>query len=602
MSVGTLELLGQSAIVPRHNQMDLGDDKIPSQTIWNQRDDAELENAVDAVKDVRIVIMNPPFTERVRMGEKFPRAVQQALRDRTDDMEDLLVSADPELKNFVTRRAVRPLFVSLAEKSLAKNTGILAMINPTIMFSSTSGRQERRILAKRFHIHTVVTCHLPGQINLSQNTNINESIVVARRHNGPKPPTRFIHLDRLPLDESEVEDFHRCLSECVTGTIANGWGEVSGWPAELMEAGDWSPAVWRSPELAQAAARYGTSQHDLQPLFESDRVSINLTSPNLIVHFQSTETDSPGSFPILKSRGANGQLSISATPDEHWIPKKTDEEMRQLNGGTYPEADKVLEKSGHLLVTDGQDNSTARLTALASDEKYIGVAWMPVTGLSPQEAKAIAVFLNSTAGRLQIMSNASRKVTFPMYRPAAIRNIRLSNIKDSNIRETLADCWKRTKDMVVPQFRDGECEVRRLWDEAVAEAMGWDPAELTRLRLLLHQEPHVSGLGYGQYADAVEAEPGDRERFQELADQWEEETMLISFADEAAKHPACREIIGMGEAAIPLILERLQSWAGEWFSPLEEITGINPVNPDDYGNVPAMTEAWVEWGRLNGYV
>ena len=75
--------------------------------------------------------------------------------------------------------------------------------------------------------------------------------------------------------------------------------------------------------------------------------------------------------------------------------------------------------------------------------------------------------------------------------------------------------------MVVPQFRDGECEVRRLWDETVAEAMGWDAAELTRLRLLLHQEPHVRGLGYGQYADEVEAEPADRQRFTELADQWE---------------------------------------------------------------------------------
>lgn len=37
--------------------------------------------------------------------------------------------------------------------------------------------------------------------------------------------------------------------------------------------------------------------------------------------------------------------------------------------------------------------------------------------------------------------------------------------------------------------------------EAVAEAVGWDPDELTRLRLLLHQEPHVRGLGYNQYAD-----------------------------------------------------------------------------------------------------
>ena len=56
----------------------------------------------------------------------------------------------------------------------------------------------------------------------------------------------------------------------------------------------------------------------------------------------------------------------------------------------------------------------------------------------------------------------------------------------------------------MPQFRDGECEVRRLWDEAVADAMGWDAAELERLRRLLHNEPHVRGLGYGQYGDVAE--------------------------------------------------------------------------------------------------
>ena len=56
----------------------------------------------------------------------------------------------------------------------------------------------------------------------------------------------------------------------------------------------------------------------------------------------------------------------------------------------------------------------------------------------------------------------------------------------------------------MPQFSNGECEVRRLWDESVAEAMTWDADELTRLRHLLHQEPHVSGLGYGQYGDEVE--------------------------------------------------------------------------------------------------
>ena len=55
--------------------------------------------------------------------------------------------------------------------------------------------------------------------------------------------------------------------------------------------------------------------------------------------------------------------------------------------------------------------------------------------------------------------------------------------------------------MTVPQFRDGECEIRQLWDAAVCTALGWDEDEIAELRLLLHEEPHVKGLGYGQHAD-----------------------------------------------------------------------------------------------------
>ena len=31
--------------------------------------------------------------------------------------------------------------------------------------STTSGQRERQVLASRFHIHTVLTCHLPSQKN-----------------------------------------------------------------------------------------------------------------------------------------------------------------------------------------------------------------------------------------------------------------------------------------------------------------------------------------------------------------------------------------------------------------------------------------------------
>ena len=82
----------------------------------------------------------------------------------------------------------------------------------------------------------------------------------------------------------------------------------------------------------------------------------------------------------------------------------------------------------------------------------------------------------------------------PAVQPSRCRNHQDSDVEDNHVTKILVDCWELTKDMVVPQFRDGECEVRRLWDEAVAEAMGWDANELYQLRNLLHQEPHVRGL------------------------------------------------------------------------------------------------------------
>ena len=102
------------------------------------------------------------------------------------------------------------------------------------------------------------------------------------------------------------------------------------------------------------------------------------------------------------------------------------------------------------------------------------------------------------------MRNAGRKLVFPLYRTSGVGNVKIPDVKDERKRRILADCWKRTRDMVVPQYRDGECAVRALWDEAVAAAMGWDPKELARQRALLHNEPHVRGLGYNQYADEPE--------------------------------------------------------------------------------------------------
>ena len=231
-------------------------------------------------------------------------------------------------------------------------------------------------------------------------------------------------------------------------------------------------------------------------------MSIHLVSTPLIGSFERANPDELGSIPIIKSKGADGQKTIESAPDEYRIPKKRNKESRQFSGSAHPQSENLLQKAGHLLITAGQRNSTARVTAVASASKYVGFSWLPVVGFSESEAKATAVFLNSTVGRIQILRNQGKTLAFPQYKPAGVANVRIPNIKDARIQNTLAACWGRTRDMLVPQFRDGEAPVRRLWDEAVAEAMGWDADELGRLRRLLHREPHVRGLGYNQYADA----------------------------------------------------------------------------------------------------
>ena len=314
VSVGTLELMGQRAIVGRKGEMDLPDNAVSSQTVWRQQNDVELEDAVDAVKDARIVIMNPPFTRRAKMGEKFPEHTKKALQVRVDAMEQILVSNDKDLKDFTDKNALRPLFTALADRCTKQEQGIVTMVVPLAALCGTSGLQERKVLAQRFHIHSVLTCHQPRQTNMSQNTNINESIIVARRYEGPKPPTRFINLDRMPMDDREVDDLHKCLSECTYGPIANGWGEASDWPTDRIEAGDWTAAIWRSPELAEASARYASNEN-LQTMKQFG-VSPHRTSDEILHSCKPAEGDLPGSFRVLESAGQDGQHRIKSQPEE----------------------------------------------------------------------------------------------------------------------------------------------------------------------------------------------------------------------------------------------------------------------------------------------
>jgi hypothetical protein len=91
------------------------------------------------------------------------------------------------------------------------------------------------------------------------------------------------------------------------------------------------------------------------------------------------------------------------------------------------------------------------------------------------------------------------------------------------------------------------------------------------------------------------------ERFRRLEAVWNAETAYLSSPTAIVEHPAFQEIIGMGEAVVPLMLRDLTERPRLWVWALPEITGVNPVPPSDRGKIARMTEAWLRWGHANGY-
>jgi hypothetical protein len=99
-----------------------------------------------------------------------------------------------------------------------------------------------------------------------------------------------------------------------------------------------------------------------------------------------------------------------------------------------------------------------------------------------------------------------------------------------------------------------------------------------------------------------DSKAANRGRFEDLARRWKEATRYSSSATEMATNPAYQQIIGMGPAAIPLILEELRKSPDHWFWALTAITGADPVPAADRGNVSRMAAAWLEWAGAHGYV
>ena len=85
------------------------------------------------------------------------------------------------------------------------------------------------------------------------------------------------------------------------------------------------------------------------------------------------------------------------------------------------------------------------------------------------------------------------------------------------------------------------------------------------------------------------------ERFNILKDAWKKDVSESSSMEFMALHPSYQQIIGM--AVIPYIIEELKTDIDHWFWALCFITGENPVQEKNIGNLDLMAQDWIKWNE-----
>ncbi len=427
-----------------------------------------------------LVIMNPPFGSKETRSHKYSGPIVKQMREYELEIQAQLRMQDKVAGNVLNINSISTFFTPLADRLLDPKRGTLAKILPVTACTTTSGLNERKFLASRFHVVRIVTSHDPKHPNFSYKTGIHECLMICRRHNGggPKPPTEFVSLHRMPKNAREAVE----VADTIASASPGDWGSVTSWPAERVAAGDWSPVQWADIELFKIVQNIETSEfleslgerHEVGPGGEQLRGGTYVPCDD--------KTDS--AVRLFWSISSKLRRTINGSPEE-------------LRSMANKRAAKLWEKRSKLLIAAKINTVSGRLTALYSESPSLGNGWVPIKITDEDEGKALAVWLNSTPARLTMLNRRTKMLTYPNWSLPHLRGVRIPK-PDSPAWDALRKAYDQTCDTELLPMRDEvNDKARSIIDGAAAAVLGVDARTVANWRKMLAREPTISN----EYAD-----------------------------------------------------------------------------------------------------
>lgn len=510
--LGSLDLLNSNRVQVQ-TQLDSGD----------ARGAGRQSMAMTEVTDLQVpkgefdlVIMNPPFTRTDRAAEILDLSKLNRILSEDFDERDYANT---------TRAGLAAPFTILGDEAL-NDGGRIALVVPSSLLSRETWQPVRDFLDENYHLEHIVINWAYGEPAFSENTELREVLVVARKlsadekDNGGDQPTLMTHVDEpikflqsrlIGADLNDEVNANRIsIQRPQADPIMDGMtqlAEVKSAPEAVVEqtVDNWYRLVaFRDHDLLRLMLTVeGTLGRSLTPYsidlpdaFSTLGGEGGLGEPMLFVKNVSSagyayaDDEVSGGVPIIRS---STYEKISAGPgDGKWIyddPNETATEDSPLN-------------EGQLLVMRKMDMwNTMRVCAIATDDDVdiSGSMWIPVALESfrttdgeaytkYEAARVIATWLNSTYGMIPYVgSRAETRGAYGEWKTKQVR--RISALDPSRLAsdqvDALLDAYDEVRNREWSRLRTQLAEAqavddhaRRELDRSVARALFVDEGDL----------------------------------------------------------------------------------------------------------------------------
>ena len=461
-----------------------------------------------------VMIMNPPFTRNDIRNRQYAKDVRRDLVKREKAIAAFVAKRDTEAGAAIDQTSISTFFIPLAHRMLKQDAGsTLAQVLPVTAMTGASGLPSRRFLAARFHIEMLVASHDPDRIAFSENTDIHEALLVARRRSPSgqedNKPTRIIRLTRMP--DNAHEALH--LTDRIGRNEDLGeWGKEDEWPHDRMAEGDWSAVQFLDYGLSKAMSdlealgktRLTKAENLCLIEPEGRRVRDAFLRPPVVgqsgyadkqAEYEAAEAKARRKHPILWDHDTNLQQSMNGQPDDsRGVPKP--EKLAYAEGVLWP-------KASRLVLANRLRTNTIRATACYADNPLLGSAWVPVRGVPAAISNVVkdeeefhqahSAWWNSSPGILTLLHTRAKDLSYPRYALASLRSLLIPNPRHEHVSlEPLTDAFRQYRHAsLAPWPEMADCNVRKELDAAAAEVLGKPASRIAEWRRLIAKEPTV---------------------------------------------------------------------------------------------------------------